>query len=201
MIEGNKASLMELVNDSLTTEKEVTVTIGKGKVTFTVYPIISVAQKGRIIRQIYDFVFVDGADVIEQYNPSLTEFAIRYCVIKELTNLELPDNIEDIWKVLRYTDIFPDVWDVCGGALSEVIEDAKRLIDVRLAYLKNKTDINALVSKLTEKIGKMSMDLSDVDISKLIDMFQGLPKDGNMSDMVKAILNTQLKGGVASSVT
>lgn len=152
---------------------------------------VSLREMGAIIRDFLDFCFDTKMETIEDYYPHSKEFARRFSILSNVTDLEFPDDVEEIWQIVMNTPIFDDVRK-CDVGLFAVIDAAMaEAVEVRKRYLENKTDFNKFLAKVEDSLSEGVEQINPDDIKKLIETFKNMPMPKSQEDIVNSILKAQ----------
>jgi hypothetical protein len=145
------------------------------------------------INAIAGFVFSGNGDTIDTYQPHNLEFARRYSIAYAYADLsslkkEAELTVEDVWDILTRTDLIDEIIDFVGDDIFKIYDAADEAINARVIYLTNKTDLNALISKFTDKIDSFGQQFSNIDAAELLNVmkkFQGMSSDKIMDSIVR----------------
>lgn len=157
---------------------------------------ISLNERIQMVKEIYNMVFDESDNKkyvgIESYHPELMDFAKRCAVITYFTDIELPDNLEDISDLVLNTPIFDDVMKYVGQTAVFIFDEANEMVNARKQSILANRNFNALVEKINYVIDSLAEKFKDVDVKELqgvISQFKGL----NASQIMNAIINKESK--------
>lgn len=155
-----------------------------------VMPILPFTQRAEMVRTIASLVFINDGKTIDDYMPEYIELSKRLNVISYFTDFKMPKDINDVWLVLNYTTLFDDVVKIVGTDVYNIFAEADELIKARKHYLENKTDLNMLFAKLTNKLDEFGTQFNENNIQTIMKMLEKMP---NLSseNIVKAIANIE----------
>lgn len=142
-----------------------------------------------------------------EYVPEVRNFMLKRSITETVTNIELPEDIQECYDFLFYTpfgdwlnDIYEDYYSEDLNMLKIAINDKiDYLADSGLALLRSRMDgLIAAIEKLGEQSLNMFGDISSEDRDKLISSLDAL---GNISEdkLVKAFLKQEKKSKSKSS--
>lgn len=192
----DKEKLYEtLANDS--NAREQTVTFGKdNSISIVVKPTINYSMRLRMIKDIVSLVIQKNSDGTETYCPDMCEFAKRYFVINYFTNVELPQNIDEAWLLLRYTNLFDAVYDICQPFCDDVLRAAEEEIRFKRNVLEKNSGILSELNKMIQSIRAQLQEVTPEKMQEILEKLKelNLPQEGVTTDaVVNAIVDRQNK--------
>ncbi len=162
---------------------------GMDPIVVNVRSVIPFGSYAATVRAIVGIVFMNNGQNIDDYAPENLEFAKRYVVVSSFTDFKVPTDINDAWLVLYNTPLYDDVMNIVGDYAGVIFDAANDLIEARLRFLSGKTGINDLISKISEKVDGMNMNISQEDIQAMLKTLGNMPSmtpESIVSAVVKA---------------
>ena len=147
-----------------------------------------------IIQETADAVISD----IVGYAPYMTEYMIRYNMIHELTDVVLPEELNDCYRFIEDSDI----WFVMIQDISElymfVEENVNKIIKFRKQQLLSQSKIDDAATHLLTTISK---EFEGLDIKEVLERLEKAGLNPNLSEekVVKAILGYQKEENAKSA--
>lgn len=186
--ENNTSKIKAFILGQAAKPEVLTYPLGeKGNLVVNVTPVLPFTQRAQMVRTIADIVFVNDEEHISDYSPEYLKFAQKFSVISYYTDLKLPTDVNDAWLVLDNTTLYDDVVKIVGDDVQCVFAEANELISAKKNYLINKTDINKLFGKISEKLESFSSQFTEQDLKSIMQMLEKLPKDTSPENLVKAV--------------
>lgn len=161
---------------------------GENEFTVSVFPVLPFTKRTEMVREIADGVFMDDKASISTYVPEFLCLMQKFTTLKYFTDIELPKKINDLWLVLNYTSIYEDVSAVLGDNLFNIFNDANTLIDAKRDALVNKTDINSIVTKISDAVKSFENKVSPESIEAIVESLKGLSGSSSPQDIINAIM-------------
>ena len=166
---------------------EKTITIDWCDSELIIKKTLSIQDTAMFVKEAVDGVYSDDGS----YMPEAMDFTIRYLTLKYFTNVEMPDDITDVYNVV-YSPTFMELFDIITGARENcedwdlewygVIEDYHMTllcaVDEKIAYrndvqrndvLKKIESLLAGVQAVTEIINSIVDGINPGDIQKMVD--------------------------------
>lgn len=138
---------------------------------------VGIAEIIRIVNSVSDACFIG-----DEYISGVVDVLTKNFVIKEFTNIDVPEDVEQICAFIYGTD----VWNVARGIIDPVQLDViERSIRKKIEYIINMRG-DSINNKCLEFIIKMS-DVSD----KMNELFDGIEKS-DISNILTAISNSKI---------
>lgn len=124
------------------------------------------------------------------YAPYLTNYMIRYNIIQELSDIALPEDINDCYLFVNDSD----AWDIMMQDLSEVYnfvdENVRELVKFKKKQLLRQSKIDGLIDAATHLIENVGKQFEGLDIKELLERLEKAGINPNLSEekVVQAIL-------------
>lgn len=147
----------------------------------------TLAEMSGCVNEVVGYVFINGTDTIYDYHPEYFDFALKYCVATYL-GVEFNEDLDAVARKLNGLK-FKIFAFKHRKLIKKVKKAAQARINAILSYLANKTDINAMVNKVTSVMESMNLDVSQIDIGTALSAFE---KINNISD--KKIIDALVGG-------
>lgn len=167
--------------------KVITYEINGEQVDIKVKPYLTIQERGQIVTDIADAVFIDGV-----YAPYMLGFAYKYGIIAYFTNLSIPQNPEKLNVLINSTDIINKIEEIIND--EGIYVDALDLIEYRKnMYLKN-NKADELLDALTSLINNLdNIATSDIDKINPVELLNTAKKiaDKDEKSLVENILEIQ----------
>ncbi len=161
--------------------------IGDDKLEVRVNPVLPFAKRMEMIRSIAGMLFTADGSSIDNYMPGYDELAKKIMLVMYYTDLDVPQDVGDAWILLKYTTLFDDVTRVLGEDVDKIFDVVDKIVAVRRDYLVNKTDINTLFNKITEKVDALGSQFTKQDLDTVLKMMEKLPQNISAESLVQAV--------------
>lgn len=166
------------------------------KFTVKVYPVLPFTKRVEMTREIVDGVFMGSKDTVNTYTPEYLSLIQKYTVIKYFTDLDLPDNLDDMWLILNYTSIYEDVVNLVGNdEIEDIFSASNMAIDTYRQYLTTKTDTNSFLNKIGNLLGDFESKISQEDIKELTSKVKNMSSDFSLQDILGNLLGNKVTQG------
>ena len=143
-----------------------------------------------MIAMIVGMVFTGKANTIECYVPAFETFAKRYAAVSFFTDLQLPDDLNEVWFLLSQTSVYQDVAEFAKEDLEDIFAAADAAISARREYLTHKTDFNVFLDTLAKSAESLGEQLSSENVKGIMSALQKIPKMST-EEAVDAILKSK----------
>lgn len=183
--------MKSLISKNLERKNKLEYSIEEGTIVINVKPLISFTDRVKLIKEIASNAFIEESNnSVTQYSPEFITFLKRYYILSYYTDIKLPENINDAWLILRYTDIFDDVKKIIGeDIVKEIFDEVDDIINVRKkivvasnSYLNLFMQISAIINQLTSGISKE-------DIEKTLSQIENLPNANEIKGLIDKIVS------------
>lgn len=171
---GVKSHTFYIKCDKLYTE-EFDRILGEGKHRVHVVKTLPFVKRVEAIRMISNLVFTNEGNHIEDYAPEYAELSKRIGIISCYTDFTLPKGLNDTWFILFYTNLYDNAVKIIGEDAKRICDEADKLIESKRKHLENKTELNVLLEKLSDKISSFGGQFSKDDISSIMKVIETLP--------------------------
>jgi hypothetical protein len=192
---------MKIKTMKLTAETKIkTVKVQKGneKIKVHIRKKVSFYSWIAMVQEIVGFAFDDKLEIIDGFQPQNLAYAKKYAIIKGFTDYEFPEitneSIEDIWQIVNYSGLYDVVASFAKRDVNEILAEADKMIQAKVDYLSNKTDLNALIDKFSKGLDSFSSQFTNMDANDVLEMvkkLQGVSADDIIGSMVKSIKGNQ----------
>ena len=183
---------MKIKTMKLTAETKIkTVKVQKGneKIKVHIRKKVSFYSWIAMVQEIVGFAFDDKLEIIDGFQPQNLAYAKKYA-FPEITN----ESIEDIWQIVNYSGLYDVVASFAKRDVNEILAEADKMIQAKVDYLSNKTDLNALIDKFSKGLDSFSSQFTNMDANDVLEMvkkLQGVSADDIIGSMVKSIKGNQ----------
>lgn len=162
------------------------------EIEIKVNPILTFEQRISFIKSIVGIVIgTDGETGESVYSPEMYEFAKRYFTVGYCTDYKLPKDVGDAWLLLKYTDLYSKVYELC----LETCDDVYAAATEELRYAKERMLRNSGVlgglKRIIDNIGEQTKDISPESMQEMLSTFKelNLPQDATIDQLVDAVVN------------
>lgn len=192
---------MNLKTMKLTAEtkiKTVKVQEGDEKIEVHIKNKVSFYEWIAMVQEIVSFAFDDKLEIIDGFQPQNLVYAKKYAIIKGFTDYKFPEitntTIEKIWEIVNYSGLYDVVASFAKRDVDEILVEADKMIQAKVDYLSNKTDLNALIDKFSKGLDSFSSQFTNLDASDVLEVvkkLQGVSAEDIIGTMVKSIKGNQ----------
>lgn len=143
---------LAIIGANLIAEKVLGYGEGDTVVKVTVKKCIPFEKRAELVRGIAETVISKEATSISGYYPEYLKLAQKYLTVAYYTDIVMPDDINEMWEILQNSTLYDDVVDFVGNDIYDIYDESERLIETRVAYLENNSEINEIFMKIAETI-------------------------------------------------
>jgi len=156
---------------------------------YKIEPLPSAAKRAHAVVIAADLLFNDELG-IDGYMPSFLCFARKYGVLACFTDLELSQDLEELWAFVNNTTVYRDVAKEVGNSkVSEFLFELNELIQARKDARIHMINVDRILNKIIGLVGGLNKQLiKKVDISKILTAIEGLSKGKGGEDLLKKII-------------
>ena len=193
----SKKQLENLLSTGEANEQEIVLGSGDDSVTIKVRKKIAFAEKMSMSRDIVLLTSPQNGGV-EGYIPMFYDLSVNVAILSYYTNLLLPQDINELYMLVKETDLMEKVMSIVGPDVKDVLDSTKETVDNKINYLIHRSDGDNLMEKLLGVADSFKGKIEDTDVEELLSTFKNL---GNMSTdkIVDAILKTKKEKDLPTS--
>ena len=178
-----------LLNNNERPYKEVEFVSMDTKQVVKVYTTISLEERCNIVDKIVDMMFTDR-DSIDGYCPHFKALAEAYSIITYCTDYKFLDDVEGIWAIIRYSNLYTEVMSVIGDDVRDILEAASEKVEAIKNNLCNKSSLDMLVEGLLTLGDFAAANFNQEETEKAMGLLKNL-EGTNIEDVVKAIFTVK----------
>ncbi len=157
-----------------------------------VYPMLKFSRRMEMVREIVDGVFMEGRNSVKAYIPEYLTLLQKYVVVKNFTDIQLPDKLDDLWLLLNYTAIYDDVVNAVGSEdINDIFDAANKAIDTYRQYLATKTDISSFMDKIGGVLSDFEGKVSKDDIAEITSKIKNVPAGSTLQSIIGSIFSNK----------
>lgn len=113
-------------------------------------------------------------------------------VVKNFTDIQLPDKLDDLWLLLNYTAIYDDVVNAVGSEdINDIFDAANKAIDTYRQYLATKTDISSFMDKIGGVLSDFEGKVSKDDIAEITSKIKNVPAGSTLQSIIGSIFSNK----------
>lgn len=193
----SKKQLENLLSTGEANEQEIVFGSGDDSVTIKVRKKIAFAEKMSMSRDIILLTSPQNGGV-EGYIPMFYDLSVNVAILSYYTNLLLPQDINELYMLVKETDLMEKVMSIVGPDVKDVLDSTKETVDNKINYLVHRSDGDNLMEKLLGVADSFKGKIEETDVEELLSTFKNL---GNMSTdkIVDAILKTKKEKDLPTS--
>lgn len=193
----SKKQLENLLSTGEANEQEIVLGSGDDSVTIKVRKKIAFAEKMSMSRDIVLLTSPQNGGV-EGYIPMFYDLSVNVAILSYYTNLLLPQDINELYMLVKETDLMEKVMSIVGPDVKDVLDSTKETVANKINYLIHRSDGDNLMEKLLGIADSFKGKIEGTDVEELLSTFKNL---GNMSTdkIVDAILKTKKEKDLPTS--
>ena len=193
----SKKQLENLLSTGEANEQEIVLGSGDDSVTIKVRKKIAFAEKMSMSRDIVLLTSPQNGGV-EGYIPMFYDLSVNVAILSYYTNLLLPQDINELYMLVKETDLMEKVMSIVGSDVKDVLDSTKETVANKINYLIHRSDGDNLMEKLLGVADSFKGKIEGTDVEELLSTFKNL---GNMSTdkIVDAILKTKKEKDLPTS--
>ena len=193
----SKKQLESLLSTGEANEQEIVLGSGDDSVTIKVRKKIAFAEKMSMSRDIVLLTSPQNGGV-EGYIPMFYDLSVNVAILSYYTNLLLPQDINELYMLVKETDLMEKVMSIVGSDVKDVLDSTKETVANKINYLIHRSDGDNLMEKLLGVADSFKGKIEGTDVEELLSTFKNL---GNMSTdkIVDAILKTKKEKDLPTS--
>lgn len=193
----SKKQLENLLSTGEANEQEIVLGSGDDSVTIKVRKKIAFAEKMSMSRDIVLLTSPQNGGV-EGYIPMFYDLSVNVAILSYYTNLLLPQDINELYMLVKETDLMEKVMSIIGPDVKDVLDSTKETVANKINYLIHRSDGDNLMEKLLGVADSFKGKIEGTDVEELLSTFKNL---GNMSTdkIVDAILKTKKEKDLPTS--
>lgn len=193
----SKKQLENLLSTGEANEQEIVLGSGDDSVTIKVRKKIAFAEKMSMSRDIVLLTSPQNGGV-EGYIPMFYDLSVNVAILSYYTNLLLPQDINELYMLVKETDLMEKVMSIVGPDVKDVLDSTKETVANKINYLIHRSDGDNLMEKLLGVADSFKGKIEGTDVEELLSTFKNL---GNMSTdkIVDAILKTKKEKDLPTS--
>lgn len=193
----SKKQLENLLSTGEANEQEIVLGSGDDSVTIKVRKKIAFAEKMSMSRDIVLLTSPQNGGV-EGYIPMFYDLSVNVAILSYYTNLLLPQDINELYMLVKETDLMEKVMSIVGPDVKDVLDSTKETVANKINYLIHRSDGDNLMEKLLGVADSFKGKIEETDVEGLLSTFKNL---GNMSTdkIVDAILKTKKEKDLPTS--
>lgn len=193
----SKKQLENLLSTGEANEQEIVLGSGDDSVTIKVRKKIAFAEKMSMSRDIVLLTSPQNGGV-EGYIPMFYALSVDVAILSYYTNLLLPQDINELYMLVKETDLMEKVMSIIGPDVKDVLDSTKETVANKINYLIHRSDGDNLMEKLLGVADSFKGKIEETDVEGLLSTFKNL---GNMSTdkIVDAILKTKKEKDLPTS--
>ena len=193
----SKKQLENLLSTGEANEQEIVFGSGDDSVTIKVRKKIAFAEKMSMSRDIILLTSPQNGGV-EGYIPMFYDLSVNVAILSYYTNLLLPQDINELYMLVKETDLMEKVMSIIGPDVKDVLDSTKETVANKINYLIHRSDGDNLMEKLVGVADSFKGKVEETDVEELLSTFKNL---GNMSTdkIVDAILKTKKEKDLPTS--
>lgn len=193
----SKKQLENLLSTGEANEQEIVLGSGDDSVTIKVRKKIAFAEKMSMSRDIVLLTSPQNGGV-EGYIPMFYDLSVDVAILSYYTNLLLPQDINELYMLVKETDLMEKVMSIIGPDVKDVLDSTKETVANKINYLIHRSDGDNLMEKLLGVADSFKGKIEETDVEGLLSTFKNL---GNMSTdkIVDAILKTKKEKDLPTS--
>lgn len=193
----SKKQLENLLSTGEANEQEIVLGSGDDSVTIKVRKKIAFAEKMSMSRDIVLLTSPQNGGV-EGYIPMFYDLSVNVAILSYYTNLLLPQDINELYMLVKETDLMEKVMSIIGPDVKDVLDSTKETVVNKINYLIHRSDGDNLMEKLLGVADSFKGKIEGTDVEELLSTFKNL---GNMSTdkIVDAILKTKKEKDLPTS--
>lgn len=183
--------MKSLISKNLERKNKLEYSIEEGTIVINVKPLISFTDRVKLIKEIASNAFIEESNnSVTQYSPEFITFLKRYYILSYYTDIKLPENINDAWLILRYTDIFDDVKKIIGeDIVKEIFDEVDDIINVRKKIVVASNSYLNLFMQISAIINQLTTGISKEDIEKTLSQIENLPNANEIKGLIDKIVS------------
>lgn len=183
--------IVKLMNGAGAKEEKRTIGFGEDAVEIIVKNFIPMQDRQALIRDVLAMIFPADENGVEHYIPALEEFAIEYNILEHLTNISLPNDLDEAVAFVEAVKLL-EVCDNENGIIKSIRDSARKAIEFKREQMLKRTKLDALLDTISELMQTIKQ---KVDESSLIELVEQMAKDSpDLKDSLGAII-----GGIAET--
>lgn len=193
----SKKQLENLLSTGEANEQEIVLGSGDDSVTIKVRKKIAFAEKMSMSRDIVLLTSPQNGGV-EGYIPMFYDLSVNVAILSYYTNLLLPQDINELYMLVKETDLMEKVMSIIGPDVKDVLDSTKETVANKINYLIHRSDGDNLMEKLLGVADSFKGKIEGTDVEELLSTFKNL---GNMSTdkIVDTILKTKKEKDLPTS--
>ena len=193
----SKKQLENLLSTGEANEQEIVLGSSDDSVTIKVRKKIAFAEKMSMSRDIVLLTSPQNGGV-EGYIPMFYDLGVNVAILSYYTNLLLPQDINELYMLVKETDLMEKVMSIIGPDVKDVLDSTKETVANKINYLIHRSDGDNLMEKLLGVADSFKGKIEETDVEGLLSTFKNL---GNMSTdkIVDAILKTKKEKDLPTS--
>lgn len=193
----SKKQLENLLSTGEANEQEIMLGSGDDSVTIKVRKKIAFAEKMSMSRDIVLLTSPQNGGV-EGYIPMFYDLSVNVAILSYYTNLLLPQDINELYMLVKETDLMEKVMNIIGPDVKDVLDSTKETVANKINYLIHRSDGDNLMEKLLGVADSFKGKIEGTDVEELLSTFKNL---GNMSTdkIVDEILKTKKEKDLPTS--
>lgn len=193
----SKKQLENLLSTGEANEQEIVLGSGDDSVTIKVRKKIAFAEKMAMSRDIVLLTSPQNGGV-EGYIPMFYDLSVDVAILSYYTNLLLPQDLNELYMLVKETDLMENVMSIIGSDVKDVLDSTKETVANKINYLIHRSDGDNLMEKLVGVADSFKGKVEETDVEELLSTFKNL---GNMSTdkIVDAILKTKKEKDLPTS--
>ena len=193
----SKKQLENLLSTGEANEQEIVLGSSDDSVTIKVRKKIAFAEKMSMSRDIVLLTSPQNGGV-EGYIPMFYDLSVNVAILSYYTNLLLPQDINELYMLVKETDLMEKVMSIIGPDVKDVLDSTKETVANKINYLIHRSDGDNLMEKLLGVADSFKGKIEETDVEGLLSTFKNL---GNMSTdkIVDAILKTKKEKDLPTS--
>lgn len=193
----SKKQLENLLSTGEANEQEIVLGSGDDSVTIKVRKKIAFAEKMSMSRDIVLLTSPQNGGV-EGYIPMFYDLSVNVAILSYYTNLLLPQDINELYMLVKETDLMEKVMSIVGPDVKDVLDSTKETVANKINYLIHRSDGDNLMEKLLGVADSFKGKIEETDVEELLSTFKNL---GSMSTdkIVDVILKTKKEKDLPTS--
>lgn len=139
---------------------------GENAFSINVKKVISFTTKVAMVRELADLVFMENENGEREYVPEVLSLAEKYMILKYFTDIEMSEDINDIWYLVNYTKLYDSVEKAIGmDNVCDLLVEAEAIIEIYKSKMNN--PLGNIDSLFDEAVNTLIDNDKDLNINKL----------------------------------
>lgn len=164
----NKKQFSAIIREEDFCEKEFSYGEGEATLEFKARKAIPFFKKIEMVEYALAVAFSAGDESLKSYSPMFVEIAKGYGVLKYYTNLLAPTDSNDMWLLMKNSDLYSDVLSYVRGDVEDVFKAIDEIAEAKKDYYIRRSDEENSLKKLMGFADAFGDKLKNVDIEALI---------------------------------